>query len=447
MAQSSPRIHTRPTVPSDDVLKRLNLELGWRTNVPTDGVRDGLFSVQVRGDQLLVQTHSGSITAYNADTGVVQWRRRVGEPYRVSQPLAVNKSSVFAYSGLRLVALDRKTGQVQWEMPMPDGPSAPVAADEERVYLACGSGRLYVYELPPPGLRANPVPSALKEKSDQAAPVSFYQQTLSSLYGGRSKGYATVGPLVSVRGGNELRIGPQPLFLWDYLVTGRLENAPLLYEGLLILADHEGDFFVIPKLGHEPKFTFNSATPLSAPMEQYNDMAYIPSLNFHVFALNIPLGRIEWRLTTGRPILGKPVATDEDLYVVANGTGLSRVDRSTGHELWRNRSVARFLASSKNFVYAADKRGSLLILDRVRGTELAEYDVRDFNVPVRNDVTDRLYLAANNGLLVCLHDPANPTPVLQRRAIERSAADDKAPRPAPKKPPADKAEAEKEPDK
>ena len=39
-----------------------------------------------------------------------------------------------------------------------------------------------------------------------------------------------------------------------------------------------------------------------------------------------------------------------------------------------------------------------------RSVPLSGYDFAAFNVPVVNTVSDRLFLAADNGLLVCLRD-------------------------------------------
>ena len=70
-----------------------------------------------------------------------------------------------------------------------------------------------------------------------------------------------------------------------------------------------------------------------------------------------------------------------------------------------NRDADRFLAANPKFVYAADLSGRLLILDRATGLRLASYEgARDFTVPFSNAANDRLYLVANSGLVVCLHD-------------------------------------------
>ena len=62
-------------------------------------------------------------------------------------------------------------------------------------------------------------------------------------------------------------------------------------------------------------------------------------------------------------------------------------------------------------MYATDASGRLLVLDRNRGTQLAGYDPGDFVVPISNESTDRLYLASNDGLLLCLHDRDYAVPV------------------------------------
>src|SRR5947209_1876443 len=80
-AQGPSDVYTRPAVPPREVLDRLNLQLGWRVYVPTEGKRDGLFSIQLDDKQVFVQTRSGLVTALDLETGVTQWRARVGNPY------------------------------------------------------------------------------------------------------------------------------------------------------------------------------------------------------------------------------------------------------------------------------------------------------------------------------------------------------------------------------
>src|ERR1051325_6267762 len=78
LAQPDPiRVYTTPAPLSRDALYRLNLTQAWRVKIPTDGRRDGLFSVQIipgkdpakDNPQLVVQTLSGTVTLLDAETG------------------------------------------------------------------------------------------------------------------------------------------------------------------------------------------------------------------------------------------------------------------------------------------------------------------------------------------------------------------------------------------
>src|SRR5262249_5745018 len=78
----------------------------------------------------------------------------------------------------------------------------------------------------------------------------------------------------------------------------------------------------------------------------------------------------------------------------------------------------KVLAVNPKFVYATDRAGRMVVLDRDRGRELSRYNVRDFVVPTANELTDRIYLAANDGLVVCLHDRDYPTPVAMKKLVK-----------------------------
>src|SRR5579871_5514310 len=71
------RQYTRPTVPPPEVLDRYNLRLAWRVYVPTDRLRDGLYSVQPLENEVLVQTISGAVVSLNLADGFTRWQARV----------------------------------------------------------------------------------------------------------------------------------------------------------------------------------------------------------------------------------------------------------------------------------------------------------------------------------------------------------------------------------
>src|SRR5689334_16433120 len=83
-AQELSRVYTRPTPLSREALDRLHLKQAWRALVPVADRRDGVFSVQFLGDQIVVQTRSGVVVGLNAADGTTQWRKQVGIAYRVN---------------------------------------------------------------------------------------------------------------------------------------------------------------------------------------------------------------------------------------------------------------------------------------------------------------------------------------------------------------------------
>jgi outer membrane protein assembly factor BamB len=385
-------------VPPKEALDRLNLQAAWSTIVPTDGKRDHLFSVQVLDDQILVQTRSGLLTAIRVDDGSIQWSVPVGVPYRVTQPVARNADSVFVYNGTHVIALDRSNGGLQWVFNLSAAPSAAAVAEKEKIYISVSGGKFLVFRLPElpksapkraVAFKGTTVPKTLA--MDRPSPADFLAGSM---------GFSE--PPVS--GDQWSNRGPQPELLWEYRAETRLEQAPLLSEELILLAGFDGTFSCMTRDLRQVLYRFKAHAALAAPLGQYNDTAYVASTEYDVYALEMASGKVTWHYVSGTPILRKPEVNYEDVYIAPKRPNLARVNRETGERIWTNQKADRFLAANKKFVYAADPNGRLLILDKKYGTILRTFDARDFVVPVSNELTDRIYLAANNGLLVCLYD-------------------------------------------
>jgi hypothetical protein len=130
--------------------------------------------------------------------------------------------------------------------------------------------------------------------------------------------------------------------------------------------------------------------------------------------------------------------------------GLYRVNRRTGREVWHTLEASLFLAHNKTLVYALDRMGQMLILDRATGKVLTRYDFSAFVFPVSNELTDRIFLASNDGLMLCLHDKAYPKPYMVTAAEEKKpAVEEKKPAAGAggARPPADKGETKPPADK
>jgi outer membrane protein assembly factor BamB len=402
-------VHSRPSLPPADVLRRLNLKIAWYRYIPVDGRRDGLTTVQIDGRDMFVQTRSGLIVRLDAETGVVRWRSRVGRPYQVAWPLGLNFNGVYVVNSTYLYGLDRSTGSRLWRFTLPAGLSAPPLADDDMIYLAAVDGRLYAYHLPrleAPATGARPAPTPGTRGSDSSGAGAAAEPT------------------------TELR------YAWSE-VPGLALDLPLAQTSEAILAlSANGSALAFAKSRREAasapelyRFTLGARIP-AAP-GQYGDILYIGARDANLYAMDLATGKLVWRSTTGSPLTRQPVPLARDIFAVSEHGGLTRVDRDTGEPLWRlprgrrvlssNPEAVRFLAANPKFVYATDASDRLLILGRKRGVRLSMYDTHAFNVPIVNGVTDRLYLGANDGLMVCLHDRDYARPIRHRREEEELA--------------------------
>jgi hypothetical protein len=146
-------------------------------------------------------------------------------------------------------------------------------------------------------------------------------------------------------------------------------------------------------------------------------VGFLASRDNTLYAINLPTGESTWTYTTGTEIERQPRITDGSVYLITSGNGLQRLNRATGAALWKRPvpNVAHFLAENAMFTYATDRQGRLLVLDRARGVQLSTLGTMDFTIPVANEMSDRVFLAANDGLVICLHDRSYAEPQQNRR--------------------------------
>jgi hypothetical protein len=213
------------------------------------------------------------------------------------------------------------------------------------------------------------------------------------------------------------KIGFEPRLDWSDASGLRLEVPALQTEDSLLLVDANGRITALAK-GIKRSIHYNyrlADGPILIPPGQHGDVAYIAAQDSNLYAVLVSTGGVQWRFTTGTPISYKPAVTDDDVYITTDRGGMRRLDRASGREVWRNGGADRLLAVNPKVVYATDRTGRLLLLDRARGTQISSYDARDFPIRPSNDYTDRIYLAANDGLLVCMHDRDYAKPRINKK--------------------------------
>lgn len=447
------RLYTRPTLPPIDALDRLNLKLAFSVQVPTESRRDGILSTQfapVRIDgkyqmRILVQTRAGAIVELDAESGRVLWQARVGNPYTAIVPLGFNNTEVVAARGTLVYGISRKNGDVRWKMAVRGVPATAPLLDSLHLYLNLDTNRVEAYGLSP-------------------------------------------------------EEGEKPIFFRNYRSHQVLQLDAAQSEKYLFYPSPRGSVVVIDKENMGLLLRYQTGGNLDAGpgVHEVETGIYLGSRDTNVYGHTIQDTEPAWRFTAGTPIERKPFVNDESVYVTAERKGLFRLHRRTipgaqliallekrglatltqlqevlkeldrkagdsasilslllqkgylseeqksrikyrgGEDVWNNPEGDRVLAVNPKFVYAFDKSGRLLVIDRERGRTLSRYDLRDFPVPISNEYTDRIYIASHNGLIVCLHDREFPTPV-RMKALPEPAAPPPPPggeKPPPPPPPA-----------
>ena len=395
-------IYSRPQIPSKEALERLNLRQAWYAYVPTDGGRDALVRVELNGKDLFVLTRSGTVQRMDAETGRVHWRANVGKPYTMLPFFGANERSVYVIANAKMLGLDRATGRKKWEYDLPGGLSASPAVDEELVFVPDSTTRLRAYLLP------------FVTEETAAAPGEINRR--SALYGGDLDDS-----------------GPRPRLTWSDVTNIQLTFKPLQTAEVVFVISPSGKALAYAKLPREGQsttelYSLRTDGTIRVPPGSYGETAYVGSDDAALYAINMTTGKLRWRHTAGTPITRSPATTRKDVYVTSDREGLARIDRESGDAMWRipsgrsfvtaNPQADRFLAANDRFVYATDASGRLLVLDHKRGIRLSGLDTRCYRVPVINEVTDRLYLAANDGLIVCLHDRDQVAPIRHQKALE-----------------------------
>jgi outer membrane protein assembly factor BamB len=348
-------------LPSDQVLARYGLARGWYTNAPVDGVRETVQIVSVVGDQLHLQTNASRIHAVSTESGKVLWTAQVGIPIRGQFGSATNSNSVFVINGSQLFRLDRENGAILWSLRLPSAPNAAPVADEDRVMVNTLDGRIIVYNV------------NTKE------------------------------------------------LIWYYQTNGPISMPATILDEKIACASEDGKMYVFQVASRNPLVRFQTGAPISAPLGSWGRSLLVPSQDFNLYAVDIRNGDTLWRYSSGSEIRRAVSVVDNDVFLAPEEGGLHAVNAETGERLWRHPRGIQFVAASKSRVYAADRMGQLLILDRSNGRQIAAWNTNQFEFRARNENTDRIYLVTKAGFIVCLHEPANKEPLIHEKVMPAPA--------------------------
>jgi outer membrane protein assembly factor BamB len=371
-AQSHP---LAPLLPTNTSLGRVGLTRMWWGSATMDSKRDKLLYLALDDTHLFAHCSNGIICCFDAETGRKLWATALGGQDEPAYAPTSNHKYVIILSGSILFALKKETGDIAWQFPLEDGPTTPPVVDEDQVYFGTADGSMMAYNL----------------------------EKLSDNFMKRRKAESAYRA-----------------FVFKYTIRTHILEAPVVLDKNVAFAG-SGTHVTTYVLGQnrQLKYEFDTPEPLSCGLAAHNNMLVICSEDSQIYALNMITGGLRWQAVMGGPVTQTPRVVENDLYVSPSGVGLRRFDLRTGTEKWANPvagvsgfvSVSRPHGAKAGSVYATDKAGNLVKINRETGVVTSRIVLDRFTIRVPNELTDRLYIASPTGTIIAMREKERELPV------------------------------------
>ena len=217
--------------------------------------------------------------------------------------------------------------------------------------------------------------------------------------------------------------GVEPPLRWEYALTSRVAYPAALTPTRAWVVTADNTVYALNKLSQAGKVTVEVSDRLTSPVAAAPAVGgtthYLPLGNGTMMAVDATSGNltgglsVKWRGDPGGLNNHAPFLTNGHVYAAGDDTGVACLDRATGDLVWRSDASAdRVIGATEELLYVRDRQGRLLVYDAKRPTDparkrsrpLGSADLPAFGIHVVNTASDRVYLAADNGLIVCLRD-------------------------------------------
>jgi outer membrane protein assembly factor BamB len=343
----------------ESTLNRYGLTRSWWSNGAVNAQRDRLAFIVADETHLFLQATSGVVTAFRADTGKFLWSRLIGSADRSIYPVTTTDALVFVLNGVRLYAIKKDTGDIVWQLGLPGQPASSAAADSLHVYVGFMDGSLYAFNV---------------KKTRE-----LYSE-------------------------NKLPQFSDSAVMWRYR-TSKAVSSPAIPAGdLVVFASRNGSLYTVTADERKLVFQFETDAALSAPIVRYRDTLLLASEDFNFYALSLRNGKLGWQFTAGLVIRKAPVLIGDEVYLFPHHGNMYKLSAETGQPFWSVPRMEDFLAATSSRVYVADRYNNLVILARDSGQVLGTMPLGLFTRHFANDRSDRIYVATESGLVMCLHE-------------------------------------------
>lgn len=366
-------------LPGPRQLSRLGLERAWNGQAKLNPQRDKVTQFVVDEDMLFVQTTAGLITAFDSETGREAWAVLLGRHDDPMFPVVSSETEAMVVVGPTLYSLSKATGQIRWELRLPEAPSTSIAVDENHVYIGTLGGAVYAYNLK--RIRALFEESLLPAWSNDA-------------------------------------------LVWKCQVGKAISSPPIPTGRIVSFASRDGSLYGVTATRREVIYQLETNNPINTPLgfashknlltNAVTEWTFIAARDQSFYSVESETGRVRWEFITGKPVNVGPMAVNYDLFLILDHGGAVCLNQRDGEPRWSRPNLTGIVAVAGDTVYGSDVEGNLISVDRGDGAVNAAVNLRNYSQRIANELTDRLYLATDAGTIVCLRQTGRRFPTYHR---------------------------------
>lgn len=389
-------------LPTNRYLNQFGLEMYWWGQATLNPKRDVVKNVMIDEEGVVVQASSGMITAFDSETGEKLWSNLIGRSDQAGFRPVANGDLILVINGLSMYALQRRTGDIVWQIGLPKYPSTGPAIDDQQIYVGTLDGSVYAFDI----------------------------RKIAELYND-----------------GKLPQWSESARNWRYKTGKEISSTPISTGRVVNFASLDGSLYSVTARSRRIQWQFETDAPVSAPVTTNGRSLFLASQDFNFYCLGAENGQVRWSFVSGLPITKAPHAINNHVFISPDRGGLfcieigeekrkviskspvpdpdnpflnttpvipSNIKPSLGgKEVWPRPvpNVKEFIAASPKLVYASDEQDNILIIDRMKGEVRGKMPLRKFKIHPANSLTDRLILTTESGLVIAIREVGQQYPI------------------------------------
>lgn len=346
-------------IPTARQLARFGLERAWASQATIEIGRDVVRHMVLDEDNLYVQSSGGTVTAFDNETGRKRWAVQLGNKDEPSYAATSNDEMVLILAGIHMYSLEKFSGDLLWTLKLNKQAATSPVMDADQVYFGSLDGSVHAYDL-----------KKIQELHDQ----------------------------------NRLPQWTNVAYNWRYKSAKEVTSPPIVGEGLVHFASRDNSLYAITSGERKLQWQFETREPISAYLGSANGVIFLASEDFDVFCIDKITGSVRWRFITGLPIRVQPRVINDDVFVFPARGGMNCLSRISGRRKYWRPNYVDFVGATRRLLFVTDRVNNLIVLSRRDGAFIGALPFRGFKVRYGNELTDRLYIATQSGLVVCIRE-------------------------------------------